>query len=78
MDLELGQKRFLVTGASRGIGRAIDIGLLKEGAKVAIIARQEQGVQPTVSEFSQEFGSGQILGLVGDCTDSTILSKRIS
>ena len=77
MDLDLGHKRFLVTGASRGIGRAIAMGLLKEGAKVAIIARQEHGVKLTVSQFAQEFDSRQILGLVGDCTDSTILSNRI-
>ena len=44
MNLELNEKIFLVTGASRGIGRAIAKGLLQEGAKVAILARQELGV----------------------------------
>ena len=41
MNLELKEKIFLVTGASRGIGRAIAKGLMQEGAKVAILARKE-------------------------------------
>ena len=77
MNVELRNKRFLVTGASRGIGRAIAKGLLLEGAKVAIIARQEQGVKKAVLDFEKEFGSGRILGLVGDCADSDSLSEKI-
>ncbi len=39
MDLELAGKRVLVAGASRGIGRAIALGLAREGARVAAVAR---------------------------------------
>ena len=78
MDLDLKEKIFLVTGGSRGIGRAIAKGLLLEGAKVAIIARQDSGVNQTVLDLAQQFGSGQILGLVGDCADANSLSKHIS
>jgi len=40
MDLQLAGKTALVTGASRGIGRAIALGLAREGVKVAIAARR--------------------------------------
>ena len=39
MDLELNGKTALVTGASKGIGKAIARGLAREGAHVAICAR---------------------------------------
>lgn len=41
MDLGLRGRKAVVTGASRGIGRAIALGLADEGADVAICARSE-------------------------------------
>ena len=40
MDLQLAGKTALVTGASRGIGRAVALGLAREGVKLAIAARR--------------------------------------
>jgi 3-oxoacyl-[acyl-carrier protein] reductase len=41
VDLELATKRVLVSGASRGIGRAIAHACAREGARVAAVARGE-------------------------------------
>ena len=41
MDLQLGGKIGLVTGASRGIGRGTAKVLATEGCRVAIVARRE-------------------------------------
>ena len=44
MDLGLTGKKVVITGGSRGIGRAIATKMLEEGASVAICARGQEGV----------------------------------
>jgi 3-oxoacyl-[acyl-carrier protein] reductase len=52
MDLGLVGKRALVTGSTRGIGRAVAEALLREGASVAIGARTAATVDVAVRELS--------------------------
>lgn len=51
MDLGLAGKRCVVSGASRGIGRAIALALAREGGRVAAIARGEAELQRLVGEL---------------------------
>lgn len=52
MDLGLAGKRVIVTGASKGIGRAIAQGFLDEKARVAICARGEPDLADTARELA--------------------------
>ncbi|MFY9238105.1 MAG: short-chain dehydrogenase/reductase [Roseovarius sp.] len=54
MDLGLGGKTALITGGSKGIGRAIAAALLAEGAHVTLTARDADQLATTQAALSQE------------------------
>jgi NAD(P)-dependent dehydrogenase (short-subunit alcohol dehydrogenase family) len=49
----LENKVAIVTGAGRGIGRAIALGYAREGASIAAVARSEDELKSVVGEISQ-------------------------
>lgn len=51
MDLGLRDRNVIVTGASRGIGRATALAFAREGANLAICARGEEGVRQVEAEL---------------------------
>ncbi len=65
MDLGLAGKRAIITGATKGIGRAIAETLLAEGASVAICARTAADVDQAVADLSK-LGSGKVVGSAVD------------
>jgi NAD(P)-dependent dehydrogenase (short-subunit alcohol dehydrogenase family) len=56
MDLQLRGKRAIVTGGSRGIGKAIARELIVEGASVILAARDEDALARAVAEL-QDVGA---------------------
>ena len=53
------QTRVLVTGGSRGIGRAIALRFAREGAHVAVAARGSAGLDAVVAEIDAAGGKGR-------------------
>lgn len=49
-------RRVLITGASRGIGRALAVGLAEAGAKLAVAARTREGIEETASQIRTRGG----------------------
>src|SRR5690554_4501464 len=45
MDLNLQGKIAVVTGASKGLGRAIVVGLASEGCRIALVARDKKQLE---------------------------------
>ena len=46
MKIDLSGKRAVVTGGSRGLGRAIALGMAASGASVSVCARGADGLAP--------------------------------
>lgn len=65
---ELEGKVALITGASFGIGRATAIRMVKEGARVALLARSKERLDDTVRLCEQAAGPRSALGIVCDVT----------
>lgn len=75
MDLGLRGKVAVVTGASRGIGKAIANSLLQEGCAVAICSRNASTLDATVAELSR--GENRVLGVPTDVTDEAAVRKFV-
>jgi len=84
MDLGLKRRRAVVTGASRGIGRAIASALAAEGADVVAAARNAQKLKDLAASVAAETGSitahaadmsqaDAIQGLAGELEKADIL-----
>jgi 3-oxoacyl-[acyl-carrier protein] reductase len=68
VDLGLTDSTALVTGASKGIGRASALALAQDGCDVAINARTPEGIEQTARELADATGR-RIVPIAGDMSD---------
>jgi NAD(P)-dependent dehydrogenase (short-subunit alcohol dehydrogenase family) len=73
-DIAFENKRVLVTGSTRGIGRGIAESFASRGARVAIAARDEEKAAGVANEISERFGTPS-LAMRLDVTRSDSVSR---
>ena len=73
MQIDLSGKNVLVTGSTRGIGRAIAETLAKAGARVAVVGRDLEKARQAAAEV----GNGSI-GFACDVTDTAAVAKLVA
>lgn len=72
MDLQLKNKRFIVSGATSGFGKAIAEALIKEGAHIIAIARGEEKLKAL-----QSAAPTQVQIITGNISDSNIITQVV-
>jgi 3-oxoacyl-[acyl-carrier protein] reductase len=71
VDLGLAGRKAIVTGGSKGLGRAITAELMAEGAAVVICSRNAAELAATAAELTKQAGgsAGPVTALACDVTD---------
>jgi NAD(P)-dependent dehydrogenase (short-subunit alcohol dehydrogenase family) len=77
MDLGLQGKHAIVTGGSRGIGKAIARELAREGVDVAIVARNKEALEATAQELSRETNR-RVVPLAADVTSREQVERTVA
>ncbi|MGW6378561.1 SDR family oxidoreductase [Rhodococcus sp. NPDC055112] len=75
---DLQGKTALVTGASRGIGRAIAAEFLARGAAVAITARKAEPLEATAQELRAAVPGAVILPIAGNAGDADARAEAVT
>lgn len=77
MDLGLKGKVALVAGASKGLGKAVALGLAREGAHVAILARDQARIELAAKEI-REATNAQVIAITADVTRAEDVQRAIA
>jgi NAD(P)-dependent dehydrogenase (short-subunit alcohol dehydrogenase family) len=74
---DLTGKVAVVTGSSRGIGRAIVERMAEQGAKVVVSSRNLEPCQEVAAAINQKFGDGRALALAANISSKEHLQRLI-
>ena len=77
MDLQLTDRVYLLTGATRGLGRATAEALVADGARVVVSGRTGASVDAAVSDLADIGGAGCAVGVVADNADPAAPARLI-
>ena len=74
---DLSGKVAIVTGSSRGIGRAIAIRMAEQGAKVVVSSRKEQACAEVVAEINAAQGEGSAIAVPANISSKEDLQRLV-
>jgi NAD(P)-dependent dehydrogenase (short-subunit alcohol dehydrogenase family) len=77
MELGLRDKHGIVTGGSRGIGKAIALELAREGVDLAIVARTKAELEATARQLADETGR-RIIPITADVTSREQVDRMVA
>ena len=75
MNLNLSNKKVLITGASRGIGLAIAESFLQEGAKTCLVSRGSSALYENEEKLQNVYGLENVFACKCDCTNVESLNS---
>src|SRR5262245_49158592 len=77
MDLQLAGKTAIVTGGSRGIGKAVALELAREGVDVALLARNVETLHASAAFIAEDTGR-RVVPVVGDTSSDAAVRAAVA
>ncbi len=68
-DIDIDGRVVIMTGADRGLGRAMSLGLAEKGARVVLASPVTKGLEAVAVEIRDHAGEGHALAVQTDITD---------
>lgn len=75
MNLDLNEKKVLITASVSGIGKATGMAFLEEGAKVMFNGRNRNRLDALTNELSEKYGSDKVFAVCGDVTEPDTIAE---
>ena len=68
----------IITGSSRGIGKAIALEMAAQGAKVVISSRKAEACDATAAEINTQFGAGTAIAVTANISSKDDLQNLVN